>query len=54
MQRRGLLYHLRSVLAALLGLSGEQARNGDWWEIDLILIMLLGALALGVFAWVQL
>lgn len=44
---------IRSALAAMMGLSSEAARNGDWWEIDLILVVLLGSAALGLIAWVS-
>lgn len=54
MRRDGPLYHLRSALAGLLGISDEKARNGTWWEMDLIIVVLVGAFALGAFAWVQL
>lgn len=53
MRRRGPLSRLRSTLAAVLGISSPQASDGTWWEIDLILVTLVGALALGVFAWMQ-
>lgn len=54
MRQRGSLYRLRSALAARLGISSEQASDGAWWEIDLILAILAGAIALAIFAWLQL
>lgn len=45
---------LRSFLADLLGIRDVSARNGDWWEIDLIIVVLGGALAAGVIAWFNL
>lgn len=54
MRRNGPLYQLRSALAGLLGISDERARNGTWWEMDLMIVALMGAFALGAFAWAQL
>jgi hypothetical protein len=38
------LRSLRSFLADLLGLRDERARNGAWWELDFILVLLTGSL----------
>lgn len=54
MRKPSLLYHLRSFVAGLLGLSDKQARNGGWWEIDLVLVFFAGVIVLGGLAWVQL
>lgn len=54
MRRRSFLYRIRFALAALLGISSEEAGNGDWWEIDLVLVALAGAFTLGAVAWTQL
>lgn len=54
MRRRSFLYRIRFALAALFGISSEEARNGDWWEIDLVLVALAGAFMLGAVAWTQL
>jgi hypothetical protein len=54
MRRNSFLYRLRYVLAALLGISSEDARNGDWWEMDLVLVTLASAFVLGAIAWTQL
>jgi hypothetical protein len=54
MRRSSFLYRLRTALAALLGISSEEARNGDWWEIDLAMVVLAGAFVLGAIAWTQL
>lgn len=53
MHHRGPLHLLRTTLAGLLGISDERSGNGTWWEIDLILVVLAGAMALGVFAWLE-
>lgn len=42
---------IRSWLADLLGIRGESARRGDWWEIDLILVLLFGSVVAGGLAW---
>jgi hypothetical protein len=54
MPKRSPLYQLRSILAGLFGISDERARNGVWWEIDFIIVLLLGAFGLGAYAWTQL
>jgi hypothetical protein len=53
MPKRGPLYQLRSYLAGLLGISDERARNGVWWEIDFIIVLLLGAFGFGAYAWMR-
>ncbi len=53
MRLRSFLYQVRSAFALLLGISSENARNGDWWEIDLMLVVLAGAFVLGAIAWTQ-
>lgn len=45
---------LRSFLADLLGVRNESARNGDWWEMDLIIVVLGGVFAAGIIAWFSL
>lgn len=54
MRRRSFVYRIRFALAALFGISSEEARNGDWWEIDLAMVVLAGAFMLGAIAWTQL
>jgi hypothetical protein len=50
MDRKGLLYRIRSALSSTLGLASEEARRGQWWEIDLIIVTLLGSFMLGLAA----
>jgi len=45
---------LRSWLADLLGIRAESAWRGDWWEIDLILVLLFGSVVAGGLAWATL
>lgn len=45
-----MLDFLRSWIAARLGIKDRSARDGSWWEIDLILVFLGGVCALGIFA----
>lgn len=42
---------LRSMVAGLLGLKDVSASNGDWWETDLILVILCGSAVVGLIAW---
>ena len=51
MRRRGFLNHLRGHIADVLGIRSHEAATGKWWEIDLILVLLAGALAAGILAW---
>lgn len=53
LQRRRGLRLIRSWIASMFGVKAEAARNGDWWEIDLLLVILLGAIALGAAAWLN-
>lgn len=50
----GVLYLLRAATARLFGVSSEDARRGKWWEIDLLLVALLGVFIVGAMAWDQL
>ena len=38
----------------MFGVSSEDARRGKWWEIDLLLVALLGVFIVGAMAWDQL
>ncbi len=44
------MWRLRSWIVALLDIRDESARNGDWWETDLILVFLLGVFLVGGIA----
>lgn len=46
-----MLRALRTVVAGLLGLRDGSASNGDWWETDLILVILFGSAVAGLIAW---
>lgn len=50
---RDIIYRLRSWIAQCFEIQDEAARRGDWWEIDLIVVILLGSIALGVWAWIE-
>jgi len=54
MRKTGLLYRIRSFIADAFGISDDQARNGAWWEIDLIIVVLGAAIIVGGLAWTQL
>lgn len=53
MPRTNFIYRLRSWIAQRFEIQDEAARRGDWWEIDLIVVILLGAIVLGVWAWIE-
>jgi hypothetical protein len=38
------------LIAKLFGVRDDAAVDGDWWEIDVILVILLAAAATGTFA----
>lgn len=54
MRQRGIIYWVRGQIAAILGIESGDAASGKWWEIDLIIVVLLGAFALGVAAMISL
>ena len=54
MQNGGLVSRIRAAVAALFGVSDQAARTGSWWEVDLVLVVLLGSFALGIAAWFRL
>jgi hypothetical protein len=43
---------IRGTLARLLGVHAQEAASGEWWEIDLILVVLAGAAVMGGIAWI--
>lgn len=45
---------LRSLVAGAFGIRDPQAKRGAWWEIDLVLVIMLGSIALGAWAFTQL
>lgn len=53
-RKPNIIDRLRATLADRLGLRDEASKNGLWWEIDLIMVILAGAIAAGILAFVQL
>jgi hypothetical protein len=51
---RGMITWLRSLVAHAFGIRDPQAKRGGWWEIDLVLVIMLGSIVLGAWAFVQL
>jgi hypothetical protein len=49
-----LIFHLRAGVARALGIKAREAGAGQWWEVDLVLVVLGGSLALGLWAFTQL
>ena len=49
----GRLIRMRQWLLCRLGIDTSEALDGRWWEVDLLLVLLLGGLALGLLAWSQ-
>ena len=41
-------------MARLFGVTHEDAKEGLWWEIDLLLVILAGVLLLAITAWMEL
>ena len=39
---------IRKFIASLLEVKDQEATNGEWWEIDLIIVILLGSFVLGL------
>jgi hypothetical protein len=54
MHKNNIISIIRKWVADRLGLKDEAAVKGEWWEIDLIIVILLGASLVGLFAWTQL
>jgi hypothetical protein len=54
MRRQGIINRLRGHIADTLGIRSDDAAAGKWWEIDLILVILGGAFAVGIAALTQL
>ena len=48
------LTRIRNALAERLGIHAREARDGSWWEVDLLLVILAGSVVLGIVALVQL
>lgn len=44
---------LRSWIAGIFQIRDEAAQGGEWWEIDLLIVLILGSLAAGALAWLQ-
>jgi hypothetical protein len=40
--------HLRAWLAEAFGIRDDAAKNGEWWEIDFVIVILFGAILAGV------
>ena len=53
-RKPNIIDRLRATLADRLGIRDEASKNGLWWEIDLIMVILAGAIAAGILAFVQL
>lgn len=53
MPKRTIIHALRSWVAERFQIEDEAASRGYWWEIDLIIVILLGAVVVGMIAWFQ-
>ena len=47
-----MLRALRSWIAAKLDIKDESAKNGDWWEVDLLIVVIFGSFLSAILAWV--
>lgn len=54
MRPRSIIHRLRAHIAETLGIKSQDAAQGKWWEIDLIIVILGGAFAVGIAALLQL
>lgn len=45
---------MRAWIATRLGIKDEAAQDGSWWEIDAVIVLLLGSAVLGLAAWIKL
>lgn len=54
MRKGNVITFLRGLIARKLDVEDQAASNGDWWEIDLIIVLLLGSVAVGIWAFLQL
>ena len=46
-----LITKIRGWVADRLGLKSAEARSGSWWEVDFIIVLLLGSGLAAVLAW---
>jgi hypothetical protein len=52
---KGNIFRLaREWVANRLGIEDEAARNGQWWEIDLVIVIFCGSIVAGLIAWAEL
>ena len=54
MRGRGIIDRLRGHIASTLGIRSDDAAAGKWWEVDLIIVIFGGAIAMGISALFQL
>lgn len=54
MGKHDMIGKLRAWVATRLGIKNPAAQNGTWWEIDAVIVLLCGSVALGLFAWFKL
>lgn len=54
MRRGNFIDWLRGHVADLLGIRDKAASRGEWWEIDVVLAILMGSIISGIWAWSQL
>lgn len=54
MRKDDLVRMMRAWVAARLGIKDAAAQDGSWWEIDAVIVLLLGSAALGLAAWIKL
>ena len=46
-----MIMRMRKWLLQRLGMGASGAQDGRWWEVDLLLVLLLGCVTLGILAW---
>jgi hypothetical protein len=54
MRRNSLIDRLRGHVSNLLGIRDKAASRGEWWEIDLVIAILIASFVSGILALSQL
>ena len=50
MRRGNFIDWLRRHVADLLGIQDKAASRGEWWEIDVVIAIIMGSIIIGIWA----